>query len=78
MTDPTHIVLNVPSISCNHCKMAIEGALAGLQGVESAVVDVGAKSVDVVFDGGRVDRERIVASISAEGYEVAGTHTFGD
>jgi len=78
MTDPKHIVLNVPSISCNHCKMAIEGALAGLQGVESAVVDVGAKSVDVVFDGGRVDRERIVASISAEGYEVAGTHTFGD
>ena len=77
MTDPKHIVLNVPSISCNHCKMAIEGALAGLQGVESAVVDVGAKSVDVVFDGGRVDRERIVASISAEGYEVAGTHTFG-
>ena len=78
MIDPTHIVLNVPSISCNHCKMAIEGALAGLQGVESAVVDIGAKSVDVVFDGGRVDRERIVASISAEGYEVAGTHTFGD
>ena len=31
----THAVLNVPSISCNHCKMAIEGAVGALAGVRS-------------------------------------------
>jgi copper chaperone len=76
MADRTHIVLNVPDVSCNHCKMAIEGALAGLDGVVSAVVDVEAKSVDVVFDGGTVDSERIVATIAGEGYPVAGVHAF--
>lgn len=77
MAGCTHIVLNVPDISCNHCKMAIESALAGLDGVASATVDVGAKSVDVVFDGGTVDRERIAATIAGEGYAVAGVHAFG-
>jgi copper chaperone len=76
MADRTHIVLNVPDVSCNHCKMAIEGALAGLDGVVSATVDVEAKSVDVVFDGETVDSERIAATIAGEGYPVAGVHAF--
>jgi copper chaperone len=76
MADRTHIVLNVPDISCDHCKMAVEAALAGLDGVESATVDVGAKSVDVVFDGGTVDSERISATLAGEGYPVAGVHSF--
>ena len=76
MADRTHIVLNVPDISCDHCKMAVEGALSGLDGVESATVDVGAKSVDVVFDGETLDRERISAALAGEGYPVAGVHTF--
>ncbi len=29
----THAVLNVPSVSCNHCKMAIESAVGALAGV---------------------------------------------
>jgi copper chaperone len=78
MADSTHIVLNVPSISCKHCKMAIEGALAGLEGVSTAVVDVGAQSVDLVYDHRRVDRERIEAVIDAEGYAIAGVHVFED
>lgn len=78
MADSTHIVLNVPSISCNHCKMAIEGALAGLDGVSTAVVDVGAQSVDVVYDDRRVARDRIEAAIDAEGYAVSGVHVFED
>ena len=50
----THAVLNVPSISCNHCKMAIEGAVGALAGVRSVAVDVGAKSVTVDFESGDV------------------------
>ncbi len=72
MTEPKHIVLDVPGVSCSHCKMAIEGALRGLDGVISATVDVGTKSVDVVFDGERADRQRIESAIAGEGYAVAG------
>lgn len=72
MSEAERVVLDVPDISCGHCKMAIEKALAALEGVESVAVDVGARRVDVAYDGGRVDRERLAAAIGDEGYTVAG------
>ena len=74
----THIVLNVPSVSCNHCKMAIEGAVGALAGVQSVAVDVDAKSVAVDFEAGDVTLETIEAAVQEEGYEVAGRHVFGE
>jgi len=74
----TRAVLNVPSISCNHCKMAIEGAVGAVKGVQSVAVDVDAKSVAVVFEAGDVTLETIVAAVREEGYEVAGHHVFGE
>ena len=74
----THAVLNVPSVSCNHCKMAIEGAVGALAGVRSVAVDVGAKSATVDFETGDVTLETIAAAIQEEGYEVAGHHVFGE
>jgi len=78
MSDIRHVVLNVPDISCNHCKMAIEKAVAGIGGVESVVVEVADKSVDLQFDPDRVSVADISAAIVAEGYAVAGQHDFGD
>ena len=47
----THAVLNVPGISCNHCKMAIEGAVSATWPACGPVdVDVAEKSVAVEFD----------------------------
>jgi copper chaperone len=69
----THAVLNVPSVSCNHCKMAIEGAVGALAGVRSVAVDVDAKSVAV-----DVTLETIEAAVQEEGYAVAGRHVFGE
>ena len=74
MSDATHVVYDVPDVSCDHCKMAIEGAVAGVEGVDRVVVDVATKRVEVDFDGGRVDAERIAAVIAEEGYAVAGVH----
>jgi copper chaperone len=74
----TQAVLNVPSVSCNHCKMAIEGAVGALAGVRSVDVDVDAKSVTVDFETGDVTLETIVAAVQEEGYEVAGRHVFGE
>ncbi|MCW2651355.1 MAG: copper chaperone [Mycobacterium sp.] len=62
----------VPEISCAACKTAIEGALAPLEGVRAAVVDIAGKRVSVDFDESRIGRERLVAAIEDAGYDVPG------
>ncbi|MEZ5126563.1 MAG: copper ion binding protein [Thermoleophilia bacterium] len=68
----TRIVLDVPAISCMHCKKAIEGAVGALAGVASVDVDVAEKSVSIDYDADHVTLEAIEAAIADEGYEVAG------
>lgn len=72
----THAILNVPSISCDHCKRAIEDAVGGLDGVSQVVVDVAEKTVNVDLDSESVGLEAVEAAIVGEGYEVAGRHVF--
>lgn len=62
--------LNVPAISCAHCKSTIEGAVSELDGVKSVQVDIDGKTVSVDYDPVQVSLERIVASIDEAGYEV--------
>jgi len=59
---------SVPGISCGHCKNAIEGELAPLEGVDSAVVDIDAKTVTVV---GEITEADVRAAVDEAGYEVA-------
>ena len=59
---------SVPGISCGHCKAAIEGELAPLDGVESAIVDIDAKTVTVIGEITEVD---VRAAVDEAGYEVA-------
>ena len=73
----THVVLNAPAISCNHCKMAVEKAVSALDGVSQVDVDVAEKAVTVDFDDAAVTLDTIEAAMAEEGYEVAGRHVFG-
>lgn len=66
----TH-VYDVPGISCGHCKSAIEGELAPLDGVDSAVVDIDAKTVTVT---GSIDEAAVRAAVDEAGYEVTAVH----
>jgi len=66
----TTMTISVPEIHCDHCRHAIEGALAPLPGVASARVDVPARSVTVEVDETVTDRARLVAAIEEQGYEV--------
>jgi copper chaperone len=75
MTATRHVVLNVPEISCNHCKMAIEGAVTGLEGVDSVEVEVATKSVAVYLAPGG-DLAAVRAAIEDAGYPVTGEHEF--
>ena len=63
--------LEVPTVSCGHCKAAIEGAVGQLPGVEDVNVDLAAKQVTVQYDGGAVEHVAIVAAIEDAGYGVA-------
>jgi copper chaperone len=73
----THAVLNVPTVSCNHCKMAIENAVGALEGVGAVAVDVAEKTVTIDFDGDVVGLDAIEETVAGEGYDVAGRHVFG-
>jgi copper chaperone len=78
MSAERHVVLNVPDVSCGHCKAAIEKAVSAVDGVESVVVEVADKSVDLRYDADRVSVAEISEAIAAEGYAVAGQHAFGE
>ena len=57
----------VPSISCGHCKTAIEAEVSKVAGVASVDVDIEAKTVTV--EGG--DEALVRAAIDEAGYAIA-------
>lgn len=66
----SQLTLNVPDISCDHCKSSIESAVGGLDGVEAVTVHIEPKTVDLRFDESTVSLDRIVEAIEEQGYEV--------
>ena len=66
----TSATLNVPDISCGHCKTSIEGAVSEVSGVDRVEVTIDARSVEVSFDDS-VALDAIVEAIEGQGYEVA-------
>ena len=63
--------LDVPTISCGHCKSSIEGAVGGLSGIRKVEVGIESKQVDVDYDESAVDLDTIVSTIESQGYDVA-------
>lgn len=62
--------ITVPDIHCDHCKTSIEGALAPIDGVTEARVDVNARTVTVDYDEHATGRAALIAAIEEQGYEV--------
>ncbi len=65
----TETTLQVPDIHCGHCKTAIEGAVAEVDGVARVEVAIDAHTVDVAYDQ-PASLDAVVAAIEAQGYEV--------
>lgn len=61
--------LQVPDISCDHCKSSIESAVGALTGVDRVEVDVAARSVVVEHPTASLDD--VIDVIEEQGYEVA-------
>jgi copper chaperone len=62
--------LNVPKMSCGHCKMAVETAGRSLAGVAAIKADPETKKVEVSYDEGAVSLEDIRKAIADAGYPV--------
>ncbi len=67
--DITALSLDVPDISCGHCKASIEEAVAAVDGVTSVDVTIDTRTVDVRF-AEPATRDAVVAAIEATGYQV--------
>ena len=63
--------LDVPTISCDHCKSSIEGAVSALAGISRVEVGIESKQVVVDFDDDSIDLDTIVQAIEEQGYDVA-------
>ncbi len=63
--------MNVPDLSCGHCKAAVESELSKLSGVKRANADVEKGTVEVAYDEGKVTTEDLKDAIEEAGYTVA-------
>ncbi len=63
-------VIKVEGMTCNHCKMAVEGALNKLSGVLDAKVSLENNNVTVTLNEGEVTFEQMKAAIEDQGYDV--------
>ena len=59
----------VPAMHCGHCKTAVTDEVSAVPGVESVVVDLDSKRVEVT--GTALDDAAIRAAIEEAGYEAA-------
>lgn len=62
------LVLRVKGMTCQHCRMAVEGAISKVPGVRDVKVDLARGTAEVTFELGRADRDAVVRAIEEEGY----------
>jgi copper chaperone len=65
----SELTYTVPAMHCGHCKAAVEREVSQVDGVQSVVVDLETKKVDV--RGANLDDAAIRAAIDEAGYEAA-------
>ena len=61
----------VTGMTCATCAQTIEGALSGLEGVESASVNLAAERATVVYDPEKVSADAMRKAVRDAGYDVA-------
>lgn len=60
---------SVPGMHCGHCEAAVKEEVSAVPGVESVVVDLTTKRVEVTGEG--LDDGALRAAIEEAGYEAA-------
>ena len=63
------VVLNVSNMSCSGCIASIKASLAGIEGINDILVDLGSGKVEVYYNAALLtDTSRIEKAITADGY----------
>ncbi|MGX8790745.1 copper chaperone CopZ [Oceanobacillus sp. M60] len=62
--------IQVQGMSCQHCVSSVEGAVGGLDGVDTVNVRLQEGKVDVAFDEGKAKLNDITEAIDDQGYDV--------
>lgn len=63
-------VIKVDGMSCDHCRNAIESALAKINDVRTAEVDLDKNEVRVDYDDNKVSMQEMKDAIEDQGYDV--------
>lgn len=64
------ITLNVPEMSCGHCKATVEKAVAGVDPAAKVAVDLASRSVGVTSS---LSTAELVAALKGAGFEATAT-----
>jgi copper chaperone CopZ len=62
------LLLKVTGMTCGHCQMTVEKALARVPGVYGAVVDLKAGRAEVDIDDDAATVEQLTAAVTEAGY----------
>jgi copper chaperone CopZ len=65
----TTLTYTVPGMHCGHCEAAVIEEVSALEGVDSVLIDLDSKRVEV--SGNELDDAAIRAAIEEAGYEAA-------
>jgi copper chaperone CopZ len=63
--------LKITGMTCAHCQMSVEKALAKVPGVFGAVVDLRNASAEVDYDDDTATMEELTAAVAKAGYAAA-------
>ena len=66
--EAARVTLDVPSMNCSLCPIAVSGVLRKQPGVREATADLASRSADVVYDPDQTTPERLARAVSDAGY----------
>jgi mercuric ion binding protein len=66
--EPSRVTLDVPSMNCSLCPIAVSGVLRRQPGVREAKADLATKTAQIVFDPDKTSPARLAQAVSAAGY----------
>ena len=63
-------IIKIEGMSCEHCVKSVKDAVIAVDGVDSAIVDLKAKTATVVYDPDACTLEDIKEAIEDQGFDV--------
>ncbi|MGH8707257.1 MAG: heavy-metal-associated domain-containing protein [Burkholderiales bacterium] len=66
--EPARVTLDVPSMNCSLCPIAVAGVLRKQAGVREASADLATRTARAIYDPDRTSPARLARAVSDAGY----------